>query len=296
MWKRLWHRWSGWWRTSQSPLACWLRAADSALLGEMPILAAGTALYAIVGVVPTLAAVVSVYGLVANPWTIHSQLGGLEQVLPPAVVKFVGDQLQRQAQRSTNELFVQIITSVLVATWSARGAANALMQALNRAYRVREQRGAVHRIAISLALAFANVIGLVVVLAGVVALPAIFAVTGLEQYALVRWLRWPVLLALVFGPLLALYRIAPSPRPLGTNRHLWPGAATATALLVIVSWALSLWVDRVADYEVFYGAFASVIIVILWFYLSTLAVVIGGFVNAELERTAGAPAPDRSMY
>ena len=296
MWKRLWQRWSSWWRTSQSSLARWLRAADSALLGEMPVLAGGTALYAIIAIVPTLAAVVSIYGLVANPWTIHSQLGGLEKVLPPAVVQFVGDQLERQARRSNSELVVQVVTSVVVATWSARGAANALMQSLNRAYRVREQRGTVRRIAISVLLAFGNVIGLVVVLASVVALPAIFAVTGLSQYALVRWLRWPAMLALVYAGLVALYRLAPSPRPLGTERHLWPGAAIATALLVVVSWGLSLWVDVVADYEVFYGTFASVIIVILWFWLSTLAIVIGGFFNAELERTAGAPAPDRSMY
>jgi membrane protein len=80
------------------------------------------------------------------------------------------------------------------------------------------------------------------------------------------------------------------------ERHLWPGALTATVLLVLVSWALSQWVERVSNYELFYGAFGSIVVVILWFYLSTIALVLGGFVNAELERHAGAPAPDRSMY
>jgi membrane protein len=105
-----------------------------------------------------------------------------------------------------------------------------------------------------------------------------------------------VLLAIVFGALCALYRFAPTPRPLGTERHTWPGAAVATLLLIVVSWGLSQWVERVADYEVFYGAFGSVLVVVLWFYLSTMAIIIGGFINAELERHAGAPAPDRSMY
>ena len=54
--------------------------------------------------------------------------------------------------------------------------------------------------------------------------------------------------------------------------------------------------ERVSHYELFYGAFGSVVVVLLWFYLSTIALVLGGFVNAELERHAGAPAPDRSMY
>ena len=63
-----------------------------------------------------------------------------------------------------------------------------------------------------------------------------------------------------------------------------------------MSWALSLWVDTSRRTSVIYGAFGSVIILILWFYLSTIALIVGGFVNAELERGAGAPQPDRQMY
>ena len=51
-----------------------------------------------------------------------------------------------------------------------------------------------------------------------------------------------------------------------------------------------------SNYELFYGAFGSVIVIVLWFYLSTIALVIGGFVNAEIERHSGAPEPERSMY
>ena len=52
------------------------------------------------------------------------------------------------------------------------------------------------------------------------------------------------------------------------------------------------WICR----HVVYGTFGSVVVVMLWFYLSVISLVLGGFVNAELERHAGAPAPDRSMY
>jgi membrane protein len=134
-----------------------------------------------------------------------------------------------------------------------------------------------------------------VMFAIIVALPAVITAAGLRGYHLVRILRWPLMLALVLGTLGAMYRFAPSPRPL-RKRHIWPGAGIATVLLVIVSWALSVWVDHVATYEAFYGAFGSVIILILWFYLSTIALIVGGFVNAELERGAGAPPPDREMY
>lgn len=291
-----WRAWRTWWRTSNSTAARWLRAAREALLGEMPILAAGTALFAILAVVPLLAATVAVYGIVANPLEIHQHLRGLDQVIPQEIVVFLGDQLERQARRSSGELGLRVAGAVLAALIAARSSARALIDALNRAYRVRELRRPLVKLAISLAMGLGTLIGLMLLLGAVVALPGIIATLDLHGFHLVRLLRWPILLAIVFVALLMLYRYAPSPRPLGTDRHVWPGAGLATVLLVLVSWALSLWVEHVASYETFYGAFGSVIVIVLWFYLSTLTLVIGGFINAELERRAGAPPPDRTMY
>jgi membrane protein len=285
-----------WIETSDAPVAHWMRAAHDALLGEMPVLAAGTALFAILATVPTLAAVVGVYGLVADPHQIQGHLRGLQSVLPPEVVVFVGDQLERQASRSSGELGLAVATSIAVAVYSARGAARALIAVLNRAYRVRERRSPLHNVLISVAMAGATLVGLMLMFGVVVALPGIFALLRLSDFALVSWLRWPILMAILCSALLLLYRYGPSPRPLGTERHLWPGALTATLLLMIVSWGLSQWVEQVSNYELFYGAFGSVVVILLWFYLSTIALVLGGFINAELERHAGAPAPDRSMY
>ncbi len=284
-----------WIKTRNAAAAHWLRAARDALLGEMPVLAGGTALFAILATVPTLAAVVGVYGLVADPHAIHGHLRGLNAVLPPEVVAFVGEQLERQATRSSGELGFAVVTSIVVAVYSARGAARALIAVLNRAYRVRDRRHVVHKILLSVAMAAMTLVGLMLMFGVVVALPGIIALLHLQGYGLVRWLRWPSLMAILYGALLLLYRYGPSPRPM-TERHLWPGALTATLLLVLVSWGLSQWVERVSHYELFYGAFGSIVVVLLWFYLSTLALVLGGFLNAELERRAGAPAPHRSMY
>jgi membrane protein len=285
-----------WLNASDAIAAHWVRAGRDALLGEMPILAGGTALFAVVAVVPTLAATVALYGVIADPTHIESHFAGLESVLPPQVVAFVAGQLARKAAGPASELGLAVAVSVVVALLASRGAARALIDSLNRAYRVRERRSALHKLLVTLGMAGGTLLGIVMMLVAVVALPAIFAVAGLGSYAIVQWLRWPVLMFVTFCTLLALYRFAPSPRPLGTVRHLWPGAATATVLLVIVSVGLSIWVDRVAAYDLWYGAFGSAVVVLLWFYLSVISLVVGGFVNAELERHAGAPAPDRSMY
>jgi len=294
--RRFVERWHTWLTTSEAKAARWLRAARDALFGEMPVLAAGTALFAILATVPTLAAVVGVYGLVADPHQIQGHLQGLQSVLPPEVVVFVGEQLERQAKRSTGELGFAVATSIVVAVYSARGAARALITCLNRAYRVRELRHVVHKILISLAMASVTLVGLMLMFGVVVALPGILALFRLGGMDLVGWLRWPLLMALLYLALLLLYRYGPSPRPLGTDRHLWPGSLVSTLLLVIVSWGLSQWVERVTNYALFYGTFGSIVVVLLWFYLSTISLVLGGFINAELERHAGAPDPDRSMY
>ena len=284
-----------WGKTSDSRVAYWLRNARDALLGEMPVLAAGTALFALLAAVPTLAAVVGVYGLVADPHAIRDHLRGLTGVLPPEVLTFVSDQLERQAERSS-ELGVAVAGSFAVALYSARGAARALIASLNRAYRVRDTRRWIRRVLLCFAMAAVTLVGLMLMFGVIVGMPTAVAMLHLRGLGLVGWLRWPTLMAIFYGALLLLYRYAPSPRPLGTERHLWPGSAIATVMLVLVSWALSQWVERVSNYALIYGAFGTFVVVILWFYLSTISLVLGGFVNAELERLAGAPAPDRSMY
>jgi membrane protein len=239
--------------------------------------------------VPTLAAVVGVYGLVADAHAIHNHLRGLQTVLPTEVVTFVGDQLERQAQRSSGELGFAVATSVVLAVYSARGAARALIAVLNRAYRVHDNRHALRKILLSLAMAAATLIGLMLMFGVVVALPGIVALLHLRGLGLVSWLRWPSLMAILYLALFLLYRYGPAPRQI-TERHVWPGSLIATLLLVLVSWGLSQWVERVSNYALFYGTFGSIVVVLLWFYLSTIAMVLGGFLNAELERHA-----DRSL-
>jgi membrane protein len=296
----------------QSVLARWLRAARAALLGEMPILAAGTALFAIIAVVPTLAAAVALFGLIADPLQIPGQLDALKHVLPLEVLDFIEHQLERQASRSNGELGIQLAVSTFLAVFSARGSARALIDSLNRAYRVREQRTGLQRLALTLMMSTATLVGIITMFTVLVALPAIVGAVNKHWVQWAMLLRWPALLAVLFISLLALYRFGPSPRPLGPTEkavesplslphhprtHIClPGAVIATVLLLIVSWGLSLYVDNIANTELVYGAFGSVIVTVLWFYFSTMALLIGGFVNAELERHRGAPEPERSMY
>ncbi len=284
-----------WLKTSASGPARWLRAAREALLGEMPVLAAGTAMFAIIATVPALAAVVAIYGLAVDPAEIQRHLKGLDSVMPAQVLEFITSQLQRIAKENHGVLGFQIAGSLVGAVISARSSARSLIVSLNRAYGVHEHRSALKKLGMTIAMGLLTLLGLVVMFAILIALPTVVRAMGFRGYHLVRYLRWPLLLGLVLVTLATMYRVAPSPRPAGTVRHIWAGAGLATVLLIVVSWALSVWVDHFASYASVYGAFGSLIVIMLWFYVSTIALVIGGFVNGELERK-NRPAENREKF
>ena len=263
----------------------WLRAFREALLGDAPVFAGGIALFAMLATIPGLAAIVAVWGLVADPSDIATQLGGLERIFPRDVVHFLIDQMTREAGRSSKSLGVALATTLALALYSARSTADAIMTGLNHIYGVPESRHPLRTLALSLTFAAATLVGVLVLAAVVVALPALLALVraGDDVDTLATYLRWPLLLVVITLGLMALYRHAPSPRD-HDHRVIFPGAAVATGLWLLVSLGLSIWVHVIADYQNLYGAFASVLVLILWLYLTALSVLLGGLVNAELER------------
>lgn len=275
-----------------SKFFAWLYAARFVFLGQGPVLAAGVALFALLATIPTLSAVVSLYSLFADAHQIRDQMSVLYRVLPRAVVEFLVTQLQRQAESSTGQMSFRLFASLFLAIYSARSTASALIEAINEAYRITETRSARSRVLLTLGIALVTLVGIVVILGIFVVLPILFAVLpGLKLFAeLVPLLRWPVLFAALLVAHAALFRVAPTPRQIA-HRVLWPGALVSTVVWLLVSFGFSLWVENVADYNASYGAFASVIVVIMWFFLSVIAVLVGAFLNAELERRSHAPSP-----
>jgi membrane protein len=91
-------------------------------------------------------------------------------------------------------------------------------------------------------------------------------------------------LLLVAGMVLlaGFYRLAVE-HPPGVRRRVWPGAAAAIGSWLVVSWGFGAYVVSIADYAVYYGSLAAVAVLLVWLYLTSLALVLGAEVNAELE-------------
>ena len=108
-----------------------------------------------------------------------------------------------------------------------------------------------------------------------------------------RWHREGIVLLFVgisFVGLATFYRVA-IVHPAGVKRHVWPGTVVAFVLWGLASWGFSTYVKTLANYALYYGGVATMATTLLWLYLTSLALVIGAEVNAQLE---GVRAPKRS--
>ncbi|MCE9574785.1 MAG: YihY/virulence factor BrkB family protein [Deltaproteobacteria bacterium] len=247
------------------------------------VMAGGVALFLLLGLLPTMTAVVSVYALAADPSQIPQQLSGLEQVVPRAVHELIVDQLQRAASRSSEELTFAVVGSVVLALWAARSSAGAMLAAINHVDgSPRRFTGWWWNLLVSFGAALGSILVAVFVLAMVVAMPAISHVLRPDHRAWVENLRWPATVVVVIVSLGVLYWLGT--KHATSIRHVLPGALVATALMLAASIGLSYYVTEVS-YGTVYGTFGSVLVVILWFYICSLAVLIGAVTNYELRPT-----------
>ena len=107
--------------------------------------------------------------------------------------------------------------------------------------------------------------------------------------AIVSALRYPVGFAAVLAALLLLYSFGPAGSRRRISEHL-PGAVIASVLWVIASVAFSFYVDHFGSFNATYGALGAVVILLIWIYVSAVAVLIGALANRELLRVRQAGA------
>ncbi len=264
------------------------RVKDQMSEDNLSLVAAGVAFYGLLAIFPGIAAVVSIYGLVVDPQTVSEQLAATSEVLPQETRGIIEEQLTRVTSSASGALGLGAIVSLLLALWSANKGTQSLISALNIVYDEREKRGFVRLTLISLGLTLAIIVFLIVGLAAIAAMPALFGNLGLPETVrqLASWLRWPVLgLGFVIG-LAVLYRYAPS-RDEPRWRWVSWGAVLATVLWLVGSALFSWYVSNFGSYNETYGSIGAVAVLMMWLWLSALIVLLGAELNAEMEHQTG---------
>lgn len=255
---------------------------------NVSLIAAGLALYGLLAAFPALAATVSLYGLFASPEQIAAQIQGIAGVLPQQVSDILQTALQDIASRRDQTLGFGAFVGILVALWSARKGVAALMTATTIAYDEEEQRGFFRKLFVSFTFTIGAVLGFVVVVLLAVAAPVAMQAVGLGSAVLAALavLRWVVLWLLIVLALAVVYRFGPD-----RNRPKWRwvswGSAIAATLWLVGSLLFSLYVRNFGSYGETYGALGGVVVLLLWFYLSGYAVVLGAEINSEIEHQTG---------
>lgn len=247
--------------------------------------AAGVVFYALLAIFPAITAFVSFYGLIASYQAIDQHIALLSHLLPAGGVEIVQEQIGRIVARSDGKLSFAFVGGVCLALWSANAGIKAMMDALNVIEGEAERRGFFRLNAASLSFTFGAIVFLLLALGAVVAFPLAMSTFGLSALVdTATWLvRWPVLLALVLFGLAVLYRFGPS-RNNARWRWISPGSLAGALSWIAGSALLSLYLSYFADYNATYGSLGAAIGLMMWMWLTTIAVLIGAELDSEIDK------------
>jgi membrane protein len=261
------------------------RTAAEAKADQVSLLAAGVAFFGLLALVPAMVAFVSLYGLLADPTDVTRHVGDLLGAAPGEVQDLVRNQLEAVTADSSSSIGFGLAAGLVVALWSASSGMKHLIDALNSAYDEEEGRGFFKVRGLALLLTIGAIVFVVVAVVVITVVPALLEGSPLGPAAevAISILRWP-LLALAFAAGLAvLYRYAPS-RDEAEWRWVSPGAVVATVLWLIASGLFSVYVANFGSYNETYGSLGGVVVAMLWLFITSVVVLLGAELDAEMER------------
>jgi membrane protein len=240
--------------------------------------------YTLLAIFPAIAALVSLYGLFADPATISTHLDKVSDLLPGGAAEIIRDQMTRVASQGGGKLGVTFIVSLGISLWSANAGIKSLFEALNIVYAEDEKRSFIKLNAVSLGFTVAGIIFALIAIAAIVVIPAALAFIGLGQVTelLIKIVRWPLLLAIVVFGLAAIYRYGPSREPAQWRWISW-GSAFAGITWLIASGLFSWYAADFGTFNKTYGSLGAVIGFMMWIWISTIVVLLGAELDAEME-------------
>jgi membrane protein len=276
----------------EAPVASWTKAIKDSgkrfKRVEATDRAAGMTYYGVLAIFPAALALVSLISLVGNPEkTIQTLLDLVEQLGPASAVDQLRGPMTRLANVSSGR--VAFVIGIVLAIWSASSYIGTFGRAVNGLYGVTEGRGFIRLrgtqlLLTLLALVTGFVLASALTLSGSV-LQAVGDAVNARSVLVTswQWARWPLVVLLVAAFLAVLYHFAPNVRP-RRFRPITPGSLLALIVGAAGSVLFAFYVSRFGSYGKTYGSLAGVIITLVWFWLSNLAILFGACLDVEIER------------
>jgi membrane protein len=263
------------------------RAGKGAWQDDILNLAAQQAYYFFFALFPALlfvVAVASFFPLETLTDQVVARLGG---VAPAAVVQIINEQLVELGKQNSGGI---LTFAFLLTVWSSSGAMVSIITTFNAAYDVTETRPwwKTRLIAIGLTVGIAIFVlaSMFLVIAGPTLAERLANSLNLGPAFKWTWwiLNWPVVFVLVATAIGLVYYFAPDVE----QDWVWitPGSVLATLLWLAVSLGLKLYYQLVPNANASYGAIGGIMVLMLWFYCSGIALLMGAELNAEIEHAS----------
>ncbi|APR77818.1 Inner membrane protein YihY, formerly thought to be RNase BN [Minicystis rosea] len=233
---------------------------------------------AFLAVFPFLLFAVALASLVIDPATLDTLVEQIRRVAPSQVAEILADRLNALTTGTKPGL---LTVSAVGAIWAASGAMTALITALNSANDVHESRPFWKTRGIALLMTMAGAVLFIAASAIAIATPPIARAIGGPIGTVILWMRWPVAALIMLFVIASMYHFLPDVER--RFRLVTPGSVVAVVLWVLASVGFSLYVGHFGRYEVVYGALGSVIVLMLWLWISAFVILLGAEINALLE-------------
>jgi membrane protein len=260
----------------------------------------GVTFFVLLAIFPGLAGLISLYGLFADSRSIGQHVADLQGILPEGGMQILRDELRELTAQPPQNLGLATVASLAISLWSANGGIKAMFEGLNAAYEENEKRGFFHLNAISLALTLGAMVFVMLSLLTITVVPYVLSFLGLPGLGqLVDYARWPVLLVVASFLIAVVYRFGPS-RKYPQWRWISPGSIFAAATWIAASLIFSWYTAHFGSYNKTYGSLGAAVGFMTWIWISTMVILVGAKINAELEHqtavdtTAGSAAREGS--
>lgn len=266
----------------------WRESLQDELLGR----AAQLSYYALLALFPALIFLTALMGLFSVERFMPELMSYLRDVVPADALMMVQRFLTQVAEGSGANI---LSLGALGALWASSSGVTAIMDALNVVFGVKEDRRPFWRVRLTAILLTIALAGFVILSLGLVLYGPTIGRWVADQmgYGIAfTWiwnvLQWPMIAGFMLIVVGAIYHICPDRR---VKRWSWitPGSLFAVVMWLLVSLGFKAYVDNFGNYNKVYGSIAGVIVLMLWFYWSGMVLLLGGEINAEIEKAEAEP-------
>lgn len=249
------------------------------------VIAAGVAFFSLLAVFPLISAALSTFSFFADPGDVDGITDTVAALMPGEAFNILENQVETVLSANLETVSFGIILSLGFALFSAGAGIRAMMRAMNVAYEEIESRNPAVFFFFGLLMTIGSLVFVWLSLFVIIGVPAALTYANLDETARLaaRFLPWILLVSVFSFACGVMYRFGPSRRP-ARKRWLYPGIGFALVSWLAISFSFSKFVQAFGRYNEVFGGLASVIILLIWLWLTAMVVILGAQINSELER------------